>query len=195
MKVHRGVILWLNGYDGYGRDRYAGRVGGHFAVYQPFGDEDDHDNFFEVEVVAEQRNLVGMKPTWDWDPYFGWPTRDTTIINLTTLLAGAAAYKREFYDWPRLNLASLRALVVRRRAAPPGYLLIKGAFVKPRRTSRATTTVDVGVVAKLCDGVTLPDVAFEHVVSFCGNLEPHRPWRKPGPDGKRVKWGSWTTLT
>lgn len=201
---HRGVILDLRG--SYGSlDTYAGRVGNYFTVY-PLGGHDDDEpsiDYFEVEIVASQRSTI-VATTWDWRPYLGYPRCDTAIVSEEEVIRGAALYKREFYDWVRLNLVCLRALVDQHRAAPPGYLLIRGEFVKPRRTSRATTfvvhtsfgpprrtKVDTGVISKLFDRATLPDVCFKAIVAFTGNLEPRRPWR--GPNG--VKWGSWDTLT
>ena len=96
------------------------------------------------------------------------------------VIKGAYAYKSEFYDHVRVNMMCLRKLVDAKRAAPPGYLLIKGQFVRPRRTSRATSSVDAKVVEKLFDRTTLPDECFKNVVSYMGSLEPRRPWRRYG---------------
>ena len=108
------------------------------------------------------------------------------------VIKGAYAYKSEFYDHVRVNMMCLRKLVDQKRAAPPGYLLIKGEFVKPRRTSRATTTVDAKIVSGLFDRTTLPDECFKKVVSYMGSLEPRRPWRKAAT---RANWKRGDVLT
>ena len=68
----------------------------------------------------------------------------------------------------------------------------KGEFVKPRRTSRATTTVDAKIVSGLFDRTTLPDECFKKVVSYMGSLEPRRPWRKAAT---RANWKRGDVLT
>ena len=64
--------------------------------------------------------------------------------------------------------------------------------LKPRRTSRATTTVDAKIVSGLFDRTTLPDECFKKVVSYMGSLEPRRPWRKPTT---RANWKRGDVLT
>ena len=56
----------------------------------------------------------------------------------------------------------------------------QGEPAQPRRTSRATSSVDAKVVEKLFDRTTLPDECFKNVVSYMGSLEPRRPWRRYG---------------
>ena len=190
-EVHRGVVLTLR--RDIWRERFVGRVCGiHFGV---LADGEEH-MYFEVEIVAKLRDDRGHKDcdTWDWAPYLWGPggCLDHTIVAESTVLRGAYAYKREFYDHVRVNMMCLRKLVDQKRAAPPGYLLIKGEFVKPRRTSRATTTVDAKIVSGLFDRTTLPDECFKKVVSYMGSLEPRRPWRKPTT---RANWKRGDVLT
>ena len=64
--------------------------------------------------------------------------------------------------------------------------------LKPRRTSRATTTVDAKIVSGLFDRTTLPDECFKNIVSYMCSLEPRRPWRKPTT---RANWKRGDVLT
>ena len=190
-RVHRGVVLTLRRY--LSRERFVGRV-------DEFGLKVDADGetyyYYEVEILARLHDDRGHKleDTWDWDPYLWGPGGycDRTIVAESTVIKGTYAYKSEFYDYVRVNMMCLRKLVDQKRAAPPGYLLIKGEFVKPRRTSRATTTVDAKIVSGLFDRTTLPDECFKKVVSYMGSLEPRRPWRKAAT---RANWKRGDVLT
>ena len=183
--VHRGVIVNCRR-EIFG-ERFLGRVCG--MAWQ-FGGDRGHI-YFELEILAK---LNDHEDTWDWAPYLwgGGSWLDRTILSEAMVVDGAASYKREFYDHVRLNMMGMRKLVDQKRAAPPGYLLIKGEFVKPRRTSRATTSVDAKIVSGLFDRTTLPDVCFKHIVSYMGSLEPRRPWRDPAT---RANWKRGDVLT
>ena len=178
VRIHRGVVLVLEAE--YGTEKYAGRVS---LVHSVFIEDPRWCwvDYYEVEIVGRQGDWTGRGKDWNWPPIsLGWPPREKAIVSEAMVIKGAAAYKSEFYDHVRVNMMCLRKLVDAKRAAPPGYLLIKGQFVRPRRTSRATSSVDAKVVEKLFDRTTLPDECFKNVVSYMGSLEPRRPWRRYG---------------
>ena len=194
--MHRGVILYLRSWANRW-ERYVGVADELLEVYS----SDDGSTaaielrkFVTVDVIAHQTepNLNRMlKPEWNWD--YGGRRSAGTIVTAEELKRGAAAYKFEFYDWPRRRLLSLRKLVDQCRAAPPGFAISRGKLVRARRKMRGTREprlhtglmrdktegpkpVDKALLSVLFDRSTVPDDVFRRIVSFHGCLCPRRPW-------------------
>ena len=194
--MHRGVILdlrlWANRWE-----RYVGVADELLYVYS--SDDGATANiekrvFVAVDVVAHETEPNAnrmLAPEWNWD-YHG-KVSAAAIVSAEELKRGAAAYKFEFYDWPRRRLVSLRKLVDQCRAAPPGFTISRGKLVRARRTMRGTREprlhmglmcnkseapkpVDKALLSVLFDRTTVPDDVFRRIVSYHGSLCPRRPW-------------------
>ena len=194
--MNKGVILdlrlWANRWE-----RYVGVADELLYVYS--SDDGATENiakrqFVVVDVVAHETEPNAnrmLAPEWNWD-YHG-KVAAATIVSAAELTRGAAAYKFEFYTWPRCRLVSLRKLVDQCRAAPPGFTISRGKLVRARRTMRGTREprihtglmcnksaapkpVDKALLSVLFDRTTVPDDVFRRIVSYHGSLCPRRPW-------------------